>query len=373
VLHLLEMLESLPCDFRFLWFAQESGDLAAMQERWGERLVAVPIQCPERSPRGWHRVRNSLAWRLRGERDHPLPVDAFRHAPLAEAIQRAARDFRPTVVLVAYVFWSWVLELFTAGVRKLIDTHDIMGDRHKRFEQAGVKPEWIFTTCREERRGLRRADTVIAIQKEEAAYFRGLTGKPVVTVGHAAPPHPLPEPAGPPTLLFVGSYNGINRDAAAWMLRECWPLIHRANPAARFRIAGQVCAALQDVPTGVDLLNAFDDLSSAYTDAHVAVCPLRFGSGLKIKCIEAMSFGRPLVTTTVGAAGLESGAGSALLLADTPEAFADACIRLLAGPEERLRLRNGALAFLADWNERSRHAFRDAVLGDVAAGEARGE
>src|SRR3954453_3340685 len=167
IVSLLEMLEALDCDFRFLWFAQESGDTAAMQSRWGERLITTPIECRPRYASGWRRIRNGVYRRLFDERDHPLQIDAFRDERLGAPIQAAAAKFQPTCVLVAYVFWSWILDLFPPAVRKVIDTHDVMGDRHKRFRQAGVAPEWIFTTPREERRGLERADFILPIQDHE--------------------------------------------------------------------------------------------------------------------------------------------------------------------------------------------------------------
>jgi glycosyltransferase involved in cell wall biosynthesis len=365
VLNLLEMLESFPCDFRFLWFAQESGDIAAMRGRWGERLVPIPIQCPEPPPAGWWRVRNAVMRRVRGEHDHPLPLDAFRHEPLRAAIAREAAGFEPTCVITSYVFWSWVLELFPKTARKLIDTHDILGDRQKRFLEAGVRPEWIFTTRGEERRGLRRADCVLAIQEREAEYFRALSGRPVITVGHTSALRPVPEPSGAPALLFVGSDNGVNRDAAEWLLRECWPIIRRSRPDCRLRVAGTVCQSIVNPPDGVQLDGIVDDIESAYAGSQLALCPLRFGSGLKIKCIEALSFGRPLVTTTPGAVGIDEGAGTAFLLGDTSSEFADACLRLLNSTEERDRLRHGAIAFLSRWNERSRAVFESAVLQNV--------
>ncbi len=368
VLNLLELLESFDCDFRYLWFPQEVGssDPAAMRERWGERYLEVPIQCPQRPAPLARHIRDAILARTGLEWEHPLGIDTFEHEPLADAIRKVRDEFQPTCVIAMYVFWSWTLNLFPKSVHKLIDTNDVMADRHKRFLQAGMEPEWIFTTRWEERRGLRRADATLAIQEKEAEYFRKLTRRPVVTVGHFAALTPLPEPPGPPSILFIGSGNGINRDGVAWMLEHCWPLIHRHNPSFELQLVGGICSVVPNPPPGVRLRGIVDETADAYAGAHIVVSPLRLGTGLKIKCIEALSFGRPLVATSAAAEGLENGAKKAFLVENSPEMFAKSCISLLESASERARLREGGLAFLSQWNDKYRSAFRSVVEGGRA-------
>jgi glycosyltransferase involved in cell wall biosynthesis len=80
------------------------------------------------------------------------------------------------------------------------------------------------------------------------------------------------------------------------------------------------------------------DLEPYYRRAPLVVVPMRLGGGTRIKVLEALAHGKAVVTTSIGAEGLSLSRGEALEIADGPEAFADACVRLLENPEARRRL-----------------------------------
>jgi glycosyltransferase involved in cell wall biosynthesis len=90
----------------------------------------------------------------------------------------------------------------------------------------------------------------------------------------------------------------------------------------------------------------------------VVVAPLRFGTGLKIKCIEALAYGKALVTTSSGAEGLAHGGGDHLCIADTAEAFANAVADLLVNVERRGQLEHNALGFARRWQDQQMQAVR---------------
>ncbi len=366
---LCEQMESLGYDFHLFVFAQESGDESAMRDRWGSaRFTYFPRACPERSPPLWRRFRNQALRCLGLERFHPKDIDAFRNPTLAAAIRRTARFVQPDCVLTMYVFHSWIFGLFPGHVRKVVLTEDVLTNRYQRFLAVGATPEWFSTTRGQERKGLERADCVVAVQEREAEFFRQLTPRPVVTVGPLAPLESLPAVAkGPPTVLFVGSDNGINRDAVQFCLAEIWPRVRQRVPEARLALAGPVCDVVEQPPEGTVLHGTVPDLRPLYAQADVVLCPLRFGTGLKVKCIEALGFGKPLVTTRAGAEGLEEGEGKAFLVAEDAAALAGQCTTLLVEAGRCRALAMAATAFAADWNHRSRAAFAEALTGQPAA------
>ncbi len=134
-------------------------------------------------------------------------------------------------------------------------------------------------------------------------------------------------------LLFVAGFgHPPNVDAAAWFVREIFPLIRRSSPDVRLRLVGSnptpaVRALASDV---VSVSGYVTDarLRELYARSRVAVVPLRFGAGVKSKVVEALHYGLPLVTTPTGAQGLD-GLGAAAAVAETPEDFADRVLRLL--------------------------------------------
>jgi len=133
-------------------------------------------------------------------------------------------------------------------------------------------------------------------------------------------------------ILFVGSLDYLpNEDAAAFFVHAVLPLIRTVDERTTFRIVGvgqsRPINALKHLP-GVHLLGAIADLTPEYAAAGMLVVPLRAGSGTRIKILEAFRYRTPVVSTTKGAEGLAATSGEHLLIADTPEELAAACLRL---------------------------------------------
>ncbi|MBI5878480.1 MAG: glycosyltransferase [Chloroflexi bacterium] len=191
----------------------------------------------------------------------------------------------------------------------------------------------------------KRADALIAVSETDAAYFRAaLPGKPVFVVPNGvdtAHLQPRQRAAGA-RLLYTGSMNyAPNVDAVCWFCEEIFPAIRRARPDAEFVIAGRdpttEVKALATID-GVRVTGRVDDMRPYYADAAVFVVPLRAGSGTRLKILEAMAMGLPVVTTTIGCEGLDVSHDRDLLIADTPGAFATAVNAALADPDVCARL-----------------------------------
>jgi glycosyltransferase involved in cell wall biosynthesis len=143
-------------------------------------------------------------------------------------------------------------------------------------------------------------------------------------------------------VLFVGSFpHRPNRDAAHWMADEIWPRVLRAVPAARLTLAGarptDDILAL-DGRDGIRVAGDLPDLAPLYRSHAVLSAPIRFGSGTRLKILEALASGIPVVSTTIGAEGLGLEPGAHLMVADDAESFAERVIRLLSEADLRHRL-----------------------------------
>lgn len=158
-----------------------------------------------------------------------------------------------------------------------------------------------------------------------------------------------------PVLLMVGllTYEA-NQDAAAFFGRDVLPLVRAQAPAARFRVVGRYAAPdvarFAGLP-GLELTGEVADLGAELAAADVAVVPIRFGGGTRIKILEAFATGLPVVATSVGAEGLDVVGGRHLLLADDAESFAEACLRVWRDPVLRESL---VAEGRARWQERYR-------------------
>ena len=125
-----------------------------------------------------------------------------------------------------------------------------------------------------------------------------------------------------------------NLDGARWFVREVLPRIRRRVPGASVRLIGRFderAQPLGDVE-GVALIGEVDDIAAALAGTAVIVAPLRSGSGTRIKILEAFARRYPVATTTLGCEGLGAVPGTDLLIGDTPEELATACVRLLTDP-----------------------------------------
>jgi polysaccharide biosynthesis protein PslH len=128
--------------------------------------------------------------------------------------------------------------------------------------------------------------------------------------------------------------------------------VRQEMPTARLEIVGRrpspKVQSLARRHAGVNVVGTVPDVRPYHERAAVFVVPLRIGGGTRLKIFEAMAMERPVVSTTVGAEGLDVRNGEHLLIADTPEAFASAVVRLLRDPEEAAALGKRAAAHVRD-------------------------
>ena len=170
-------------------------------------------------------------------------------------------------------------------------------------------------------------------------------------------------------VIFVGAMDwGPNVDAVQYFCQEIWPAVQAKIPGARFRIvgrnpdrrvqklAGESIEVTGSVPSVIDHLHA----------AAVVVVPLRIGGGTRLKIYEAMAAGKAVVSTSVGAEGLDVRHGSDIVLADDPITFAENVVSLLRDKQLRRRYAQSAAALAAkyDWAAISEEFL--SVLGSLA-------
>jgi glycosyltransferase involved in cell wall biosynthesis len=165
-----------------------------------------------------------------------------------------------------------------------------------------------------------------------------------------------------------------------WFCREVWPLVRERVPEATLTIAGTglrrkpdgaLDVPLEWVKPGIETVGFVADLEEVYRSTLAMVAPVVGGSGVRMKLLETMSVGMPTVTTADGAAGLGVSHEREVLIADSPNDFADCVFRLLADAALRERLRRGGYRFIASRHsapiaaatlERSLAAARDRAL-----------
>ena len=171
---------------------------------------------------------------------------------------------------------------------------------------------------------------------------------------------------GDGVLLFVGDLSWPpNADGLRWFATEVWPLVRAAAPRARVRVLGRAAPRdLTRLAPDWEFLGEGGDTRPLWASADAAIVPLRAAGGTRLKILEAAACGVPVVSTTVGAEGLELEPGREILLEDVAAACADAAVRLLQDPARRSGLAASARARVErryDWR-RVGEAFASELL-----------
>lgn len=149
-----------------------------------------------------------------------------------------------------------------------------------------------------------------------------------------SPPSAYVPPADPClTMISLLTYPP-NGDAARFFAERVLPSVREDVPTARFRLVGRSDDQIRDLAKlpGVDVVGEVHDLQDVFRTTSAVVVPLRAGSGTRIKVLEAFAQRLPVVSTTLGCEGVEARPGTDLLVGDTPEELAAACVRILADP-----------------------------------------
>jgi len=213
--------------------------------------------------------------------------------------------FEINVLLVNYVMQSKLLEYVPKNILKIIDTHDIFADRHTIYNNKNCRPyTWYSISKEDEIRALNRADTIIAIQKEEADYFSTVTNVPVKLINHLESKHFLNRSySSLKKIGFIGSGNHINDHSINEFLKKyiTHPISHTD---IQIIIAGKVCDKIKVQHENIILQGIVENLKDFYNEVDLIINPLTFGTGLKIKSIEALAYGVPIVSTKVGFEGI---------------------------------------------------------------------
>lgn len=206
----------------------------------------------------------------------------------------------------------------------------------------------------------RRASRILACSETDAQQLSALAPQtPITVVPNGVDTQAIPVSNQPPRanrMIFVGQMSWFpNRDGVVWFLDEILPRIVQARPDAQFALVGKN-AGLQvpaSLASNVQLLGFVDDLVPVMQEAAVYVVPLRAGSGTRLKVLEAMAFGKAIVTTHIGSEGIALDDGENAVYADSADDFAAAVLRVMDDPAltDRLGRRARELAVARyDWN-----------------------
>lgn len=284
---------------------------------------------------------SSLPAMLPQRRMNPLLVERSRTR--RRFVQRLLRELTPRAVIVEFTRLTSTVyprdPARSVATVYLIDTHDLLHQRATRFREHGATVA-LDVDAREEAEALATYDAILAIQPVDARAIRALLPeKPVLVVPHGIElPVPAPGFAPGPRPIRVGFLGGrdeSNHAGLHWFLDHVWSkLAARFGERVELVVAGQIAANWTRAEKGMRLMGTLDSIRDFWPAIDIAINPVRFGSGLKIKNVEALAYARALVTSPIGAEGLESAAPAGLFIAATPEDWLAILATWIEAPEQ---------------------------------------
>ena len=227
------------------------------------------------------------------------------------------------------------------------------------FEGNYIKQQILYARAakkiREEKRWYKKFDRVIVFSQTDKQYLTNrykLDNLAVVALGIDSGEYlPVPESAKTYDLIFTGNFSHApNEDAVLYFCKEVLPLIKEKIPGVNFLVAGEAPSlAIKDlsrIDQQITVSGYVEDLKNLYAQSRVFIAPIRYGTGMRFKILEALALQNAVVTTSVGARGIE--AKDIMRIADSKQEFAAAVIELLKDDRRQREL-----------SARGRQAIRD--------------
>ena len=272
------------------------------------------------------------------------------------AIHRALGRGHYRAVIISGLHLAALTRIFHPPVLRILEAQDVWFDRYQSFAALGRGAELAnFADPGREARLVQRFDQVLALMERDASIFRSIgVTRPIAVVPFVADAELMglsgvgagEPPARPPRILFVGSEGSNNLDGIRFFRTRVLPLVRRQVPTCRFRVVGKAAGQL-DAGGGVDLVGWCDRLADEYRQAAAVVVPLRMGSGLKTKTVEALAHGKALISTTIGVQGIDLVPGRDAAVSDDPAVLAQETIRILQDDGVRQSFEENARALAA--------------------------
>lgn len=260
-------------------------------------------------------------------------LDAGFPAVSKSLIKRLQEKNNFGVVVCEYAFVSKSLTFFDQSVLKILDTHDRFTDRFQTYLNNDLKPSWVSFFKSEEQKALKRADVVLAVHQTDADYFSVLSGKKVLVFNYIPSILDRRYKEFQKTLLYLASANDINLQTIDLFINATFPLILKKHPDSVLVIGGSICEKINLQHDNIILKGKVDDLKSFYASGDIFINPETCGTGYKVKSLEALSYGIPVVATPSGAAGVTAPFENHLFIADTSIEFATIINRLFCNKE----------------------------------------
>ena len=346
-----------------------------------DRVVCVPLALP--APKSLAELAN---YGIRLFSSEPYGITKFCTRQVHQRLRELLAEETYDVIVCDFLTPAGVIP-WDSQTPKVIFTHNVEAMIWKRHYEVANNPVWRAISRLEwrkmeaaERHYLGRADRVLTVSEIDRDAFAPFLPHQTITVIPTGVDvdyfKPLPVEELPNSLVFTGSMDWLpNEDAIFYFAEAILPLIRQQCPDVSLEVVGRnpsrKLQAVAEAEKAVRLTGWVDDIRPFLARGSVCIVPLRIGGGTRLKIFEAMAMGKATISTTIGAEGLPVRSGENILLADTPQDFADAVISLFRDSNRRLSLGSAARTLVEEnysWQkiaESFSHTLEDVVAANM--------
>lgn len=243
-----------------------------------------------------------------------------------KSFERILQDNKYDYIIISYLYWSDLVRTsYVSGSKTIVDTHDFLTLHHTQDTKFS-----LGATFEDEIKKLNGFDEAWTISSDEQFVFGQFCTTPVRLIPPYFDRPQQVDPTAPKIydLIYVASDNPHNIRSSQWFFEKVFPLL---DPRLSVCVIGKISAHISEYPN-VHKVPYAEDLHEYYSQSKIALCPMLSGTGVKIKVVEALSYGLPVVCTSRGTDGLPNKINNGCLVSDSQQGFLQHISTLLQNP-----------------------------------------
>lgn len=349
-----EMLKNLNADVSFLYLQGakklSQDDLETLRNYWEEKLHIYNRNLLWEIPfRMWGKVRSFFTPFNYLDEKYPFGLTSY--------VKKLQKKHHFDIIIINYLTLS---RLFTAQIdcQKVLFSHDCFTYKNERLQ---TNKTFFNLKPNDEAQAIRRCDTVLSIQENETTLFKYLAPhSDVKTVFSVFPVHEAKCTTENKNILFFSGDSALNINGIRRFIDNIFPLVLDKHPQAHLIIAGNICSKLQNIThSNITLQGRIDDVCQFYKQGDIVINPIYQGTGLKIKTLEALSYGKAIVVDAHSIEGLYKIQELPALVGHTYEEYAQHIIDLIEQPQWRVQLSQQATDYITQMNTYIQTQYKD--------------
>lgn len=346
-------LQSLGHEIHYLLvdsvWRRRSLNIIPMQQFWGDKLHIVKASFLRRFLIG---VKNYISHKFKhGE----INADTVYFNDIHKKINIINSKEKFDICIINYFYLSKCIpNIYIPCIA--LQTHDVFADRNK--EAVCMSTSYI-----EEKKAISRAKHIFCVQANEAEYFSKLAPKSNIYTLYTNFKYVSEPIIGGANLLFLSGPADFNIMGLQWFIDNVWYSIKNIYPSVKLIIGGGICNKLsyEQLPKDIILYGYVDNPEVFYNQGDIVINPTYLGTGLKIKCIEALAYDKVILTRLKNKIGLYDKVEIPIIFSDDAEEWTNTLSMLLNSPDLIKEVKNKNVQYMKDFSEYINHQYSNFI------------